>query len=435
MTEVLVALSGLPDEPELVRAADPVGLRVVRRCVDAVDLLAAAALAEGCPVVVSATLPRLTPDVVARLGDRPIVGVAADALGEQRLRRLGIDPVIMVAPAAQTTMQQVADVCAAAGRSSGPVEGPPGDGIPVLPDPCDGPRTDKTPSPAAAPTRESTRTPVADLTPPTPLDTAPGPTGCIVAVWGPQGAPGRTTVALGMSECLAREGRRVCLVDADTYGPSIALALGLIEDTSGLLVAARHAEAGSLSARTLASLTMSVPVPGRGHWRVLGGLPGADRWRELRRPALDRIWDPARDAFDVTVVDVGFCLESDDEAGAWARERNAAALSALSQADHVVAVGDSSVLGAARLATALMRMRAVAPQASVSVLRNRARGSAAPWREAIAPLLPDAPVLDLPEDSRALSACWEQGRSLGEGARRSRIRRAMEQVATTAVSG
>lgn len=439
MSEVLVALSGLPDEPELVRAAEPVGLRVVRRCVDAVDLLAAAALAERCPVVVAATLPRLTPDVVARLGDRLVVGVAADALGEQRLQRLGIDPVIMVAPAARTTMQQVADVCAAASRSPGRLDPREAPDIPDVPGISEYPGISTLPAsgplpPVDPPThREAVRTLVAESG--SVADPPPGATGCVIAVWGPQGAPGRTTVALGVSECLAREGHRVCLVDADTYGPSVALALGLIEDTSGLLVAARHAESGSLSARTLASLTMSVPVPGRGHWRVLGGLPGPDRWRELRRSALDRIWAPARDAFDVTVVDIGFCLESDDEAGAWARERNAAALSALSHADHVLTVGDSSVLGAARLVTALARLREVAPQASVSVIRNRARGSAAPWREAIAPLLPEAPVLELPEDSRALAACWEQGRSLGEGARRSRIRRAMEQVAAVAVSG
>lgn len=419
MTEVLVALSGLPDEPDLVRVGDSVGLHIVRRCVDAVDLLAAAAVAEHCAVVVSSGLPRLTADVVARLGQRTVVGVASDALGAQRLERMGVDPVIVVAPAPQTTMQQVADVCAAA---HGATE--------VRPRPTDeqcggqspqartsGPAGVELPAPTPAP---------ASVVP---------PGGRVIAVWGPLGSPGRTTIALGLSEQLARQGRRVCLVDADTYGPSIALALGLVEETSGLLVACRHAEAGSLSARTLASLTMAVPVPGAGHWRVLGGVASAERWRELRRPALDHLWPQARSAFDVTVIDVGFCLESDDDASTWARERNAAALSAATEADHIVAVGDASVLGAARMATAVLRLREVAPRASVSIVRNRARKSPGPWRDAISPLLPEAPLVDVPEDSRTLQACWAQGRALGELGRRTGIRRAMEQVAALAVSG
>ncbi len=423
MTDVLVALSGLPDEPELVRVADAVGLRILRRCVDAVDLLAAAAIGDSCPVIVSATLPRLTADVVDRLGARAIVGVASDALGTQRLERLGVETVVVVAPAPQTTMQQVADVCAVA-RAVSP-SAPPSVGLEVG-------RVAHEPVEHAATTPDVSGTARQEA----PRVRFPGRQGgLVIAVWGPLGSPGRTTVALGVSEHLADQGRRVCLVDADTYGPSVALALGLVEDTSGLLIACRHAEAGSLSVRSLASLTMSVPVAGSGDWRVLGGLGDPARWRELRRPALDRLWSQAREAFDVTVVDAGFCLESDGEAGAWIRERNAAALSAVSEADHVLAVGDASILGAARLATAVTRLREVAPQAAVSVVRNRARGSVGQWRDAIAPLLPEAEMVDVPEDPRAIQACWSQGRALGEAARRSRIRRAMEQVAAVAVSG
>ena len=431
MTDVLVALSGLTDEPELVRSADQVGLRIVRRCVDAVDLLAAAAVAPDCPVVVSAGLPRFTPDAVARLGDRVLVGVASDALGAERLRRMGVDQVIAVAPAPQSTMRQVADVCAAglsrsrvnpardadlsratssgrdadlsratsSGRDADPDSGPhirPGAPVPAL---------------------ESRRN------------------GRLVAVWGPLGAPGRTTVALGVSERWAEEGRRVCLIDADTYGPSVTLALGLVEDASGLIVACRHAEAGPLASTTLESLTMRIPVSGSGEWRVLGGIPEAGRWRDLRRASVDRVWQAAREAFDVTVIDIGFCLESDEDRGTWSQERNAVALSALAEADHVLVVGDASVLGAARLAGSSARLRQVAPTAGVSLIRNRAHGSGREWLRPLAEVLPGASVVEVPEDPRVLRGCWAHARSLGEGARRSRIRRAMGEVAASAVSG
>ncbi|HAN70940.1 MAG TPA: hypothetical protein DCQ36_05050, partial [Actinobacteria bacterium] len=56
----------------------------------------------------------------------------------------------------------------------------------------------------------------------------PSGSGRLVAVWGPMGAPGRTTIAVGIAEALAERGARVCLIDADTYAPSVALALGLV---------------------------------------------------------------------------------------------------------------------------------------------------------------------------------------------------------------
>ena len=74
MTTVILALAGLGNEPDLVRAAQSTGLDVVRRCVDAADLLGAAAGDPACPVVIAATLPRLAPDVVSRLGDRVVIG-------------------------------------------------------------------------------------------------------------------------------------------------------------------------------------------------------------------------------------------------------------------------------------------------------------------------------------------------------------------------
>ena len=46
----------------------------------------------------------------------------------------------------------------------------------------------------------------------------PGRHGTVVAVWGPTGAPGRTTVAITLADELARLGHETLLVDADVYG-------------------------------------------------------------------------------------------------------------------------------------------------------------------------------------------------------------------------
>lgn len=416
MTTVILALAGLGNEPDLVRAAQSTGLDVIRRCVDAADLLGAAAGDPTCPVVISATLPRLAPDVISRLGDRVVVGVSADGLGVDRLSRMGVGTVLATAPTAHATMQQVTDVCSAAVVSAASAQRPS-----IVTTPCDelGPTPTVVMEPASGRTagdcpREESAT--------------------IVAVWGPMGAPGRTTVAVGMAEALAEAGARVCLIDADTYAPSITLALGLVEETSGLASACRSAEAGTLRPSGLASLTMACDSSAEGRWRVLGGIDHPDRWVDCRPVALERVWSAAREAFDVIVIDIGFCLEVDSSPAAWGRQRNAAAVSALSAADHIVAVGDASPVGAARLLSGMGQVTQSAPGIPVTLVRNRASGRGRDWRTLVGDRTGVQRMVDVPADAAAVQRCWDTGRSLGEGARRSRVRRAMATVAASVVS-
>ena len=393
MIAILLAAPGLTQEPDVVVAAPARGVTVLRRCVDAVDLLAAAAADPQAHVVVSATLPRLSGDAVERMGGpHRVVGLCDNDVDERRLHELGAGTVVRVADTAGGTVQRLVAAC-------GPGEQGPG-GVWTT-----------TPS-------------LADRTP------DHGPSGRVVAVWGPMGAPGRTTVALGLAEVLAEGGYRVCAVDADTYAPSMALALGVVEDTSGLIVACRQAESGVLTDGRLTGLTRRV---GDG-WHLLGGLSSVDRWPELRATALDRVWAACREEFDVVVVDIGFCLERDDT-GAWARQRNAAALTALAAADHVVAVADASPTGVVRLAAAWPALETAVPGAPVTVVRNRGSGRDREWSRAAAACGVRAPVHDVPSDPRRVGRSWARGLSLREGARRSPVRGALAEVSRSVVAG
>jgi Flp pilus assembly CpaE family ATPase len=108
-------------------------------------------------------------------------------------------------------------------------------------------------------------------------------------------------------------------------------------------------------------------------------------------------------------------------------------------ADDVLAVADASALGAARLISSWAELMSAAPSARRLIIQNRAggRGHArrTGWGEALIDVGIVDPVRSLPLDVRAVDRCWARGRSLGEGARRSSLRRALGDLAGHLVSG
>ena len=115
-----------------------------------------------------------------------------------------------------------------------------------------------------------------------PVGSRPSRPGKVIAVWGPTGAPGRTTDAVTLADELARLGQRSLLVDADVYGGVAAAMFGLLDESPGLVAACRQAQSRRLDVEGLAALCWQVGA----ELRVLTGISRADRWPELRGTAL-----------------------------------------------------------------------------------------------------------------------------------------------------
>ena len=304
---VVVAAGGAAWEAGTVAALTEQGLAVTKRCVDLTDLLATTSAGVARVVVVASRLPGLDADAVRCL-HRDEVGVLAIATAEDadRVRRLGIAEVL-VEPDARTT-------AAAAARLA----------------------TYARPTPAAIDADDADAEPNA----------APDqPTGRIVVVWGGAGAPGRTTVASGMAAIRARQGSSTILVDADPYGGAIAQNLGLLDEVSGLLAAARRVNEGTFTPVSFAGCRRTVS-PGL---EVLTGLPRPDRWVEVRPGVLTQLLETAALQGDV-FVDVGLGLEGDERSAS----RDRLTVEALDVADCLVVVGGAEPIGLARLARGLV---------------------------------------------------------------------------------
>ena len=256
--------------------------------------------------------------------------------------------------------------------------------------------------------------------------------GRIVAVWGPAGAPGRTTVAIGLADEAARLGVPTLLVDADPYGGTVAPSLGLVDETSGLAFACRDAAAGRLDTVRLAQRSRQL----RPRLRVLTGLVRADRWRDVGSAGLRVVLEEARRLCALTVVDCGFCLEQDEQ-GTPESQRNGATLVALATADTVLCVGTSGPIGLHRLTRALDELREALPGVVPSIVANRlsdTAASGAPRQEIAAALQRWGGVeasAHLPADPEPLEAGARAGATLAEIAPVSPLRRALADLART----
>ena len=197
----------------------------------------------------------------------------------------------------------------------------------------------------------------------------------MIAVWGPAGSPGRSTIAIELAVELARGGRHVGLVDADSHAPSIALALGLADEAPGFAAACRQSELGGLDARELTRI--SAPIGSTGV-DVLTGLNRPSRWPELSRSRVTAALAACREWADYTVVDVAAPLERDEEivSDLDGPRRNAATLAALRAADLVVAVAAADPLGVSRFLRAYPELRATIGATPVAVVANRLRPGA-----------------------------------------------------------
>lgn len=351
---VLCALRGSIETATVRGLSGSTQLQVTRRCADLTELLAAAAAGLGQVAVVSTDLPGLDRAAVAHLrgSGLRVVAVADPDRGwpADRVLALGVDAAL-----AQDALEDVATVVAAVTQRSGSAA----DAAPAA-------------SAAAAgrPASSSSTTPATSTG-----DTRPG---TLVAVWGPTGAPGRTTVAVNLAAELAEHGS--LLVDADTYGGTIAQLLGMLDEAPGIAAATRAAATGRLDAGALALLT---PVLDGG-MRVLTGLSRADRWPEVPASHLEPVWAAARELSPWTVVDCGFSLEQDEALlyDTRAPRRNGATLSALEAADVVVVVGGGDPIGLQRLIRALSDLAEVGLATTPVVVVNAVRASASGPRPA-----------------------------------------------------
>jgi len=403
VTSVALALP-LADEQRLVAEAGRHGHRVVARCSGADDLAAQLQTARPELAVAAAAPQYLSSRVVA----------ACDAIGVR---------LLVVAGSVQE--RRFAATLGVVDPVDAPFEW--GAGRP----PAD-----------AGVDEETRRRPARVVAVPLEAD-APTRRGSVVAVWGPSGAPGRTSLAIALAAELADahvsrpsdRGSTIALADADTHAASIAPALGLLDEAPGFAAACRLAGSGALEPAQFERIAQPHRA-GRGEVHVLTGIGRASRWPELTAERVSGVLTAARDWADVTVVDVAASFEADEElmTDLNAPRRNAATIEVLRSSDLIVAVGAADPIGLSRYLRAHADLAELVEPDRILTVINKVRSSAiglnaaAQVRQTLARFGGiEAPVL-VPWDPAGFDAALLSGRALLDAAPRSAARVAIREL-------
>lgn len=377
----MITLAGDPEKEAALAtelsALDEVDL--VFRCVDRVELLAAirsgnldAILSVGAP----SWLDRQTAQEAREAGIR-VVGVTDNSFEDEALERLGAKVLD-----AAVSATGVVDACRITASE------------PLLPSDTPGPRSD----------------------------------GKLVAVWGPKGSPGRTTIAIELAVELAGGGADTLLIDADSYGGDVLQLLGFVEELPTVLWAAALAAKDSLCKEDLlANLRRTSPAGPI----VLPGLPRSDLWAEISDFGWREFLRLSHTSFAYTVCDVGFCIEPDGFTyAAPGGGRNRMARSTLTAADNIIAVCRADPLGIKNFIWSFAELENIVDPDAVSIVANRVRPSE---RREVADILyrhlGRRPVAAVPDKPQEFARAVTNGSSLAEERPNSEVGAAIRDLA------
>ena len=164
-----------------------------------------------------------------------------------------------------------------------------------------------------------------------------------ILCWGSAGS-GKSSLAVNLSFELAQNGRRVCLIDADTYHPSVAALLGITQSNGGLASCLRLVRQGRFDGVESDRLIKQVSF-GHNSIAVIPGIPSQSRWSEVDPQSLSGLVQRLTDQFDFLVWDVASHTQTGLICAETGRDRNQATNYLLGQSDLVLATFLSDAVG------------------------------------------------------------------------------------------
>lgn len=198
--------------------------------------------------------------------------------------------------------------------------------------------------------------------------------GQVITVFSAFGSVGRSTIALNVTCELALAGRKVLLIDADTYAPGLATLLNLTEHPAGLAAACRLAAQDRLTVDEIDRLSQPIEFS-KTKFHLMTGLSAAQRWPEVSFDRLSRLIELARSSFEFVVIDIASVIDQSVGNVVSGALRDQAALAALEASNQVLHIATADPVAIQRHIMAFEQLAELQLSAEVHTLVNRLRAS------------------------------------------------------------
>jgi len=257
-----------------------------------------------------------------------------------------------------------------------------------------------------------------------------GPTGLSICVWGPTGAPGRTTITTSLASLFAGQGLSVLIVDADSRSGAVAPALGLLDEVPGFIASCRLADRGQLAPADLRRLAHRYDAGGAAV-DVLTGVTSGRHYPEVTPDTIAEVLAMATGMWEVVVIDTGSDIAPE---GHPPTASQAVATTCLRISDEAVAVCQATPVGVARFARVVDSARVLRGSKPFPVVLNgidpsrRSVGDEATLREALRRFAEVSAVHTIPRDSSACRQAEMAGMSVTDCVPKSPLVAALKQL-------
>jgi len=295
-------------------------LKVVRRCVDGIDLLAAVKVHEVDVVVVTDETLRIDANAISLFQDANVV-VVAISNSVERWRELGVQKIIGLD---SSELFAVASQISKVGTQ-----------------------------PDASSTHEQ----------------AARNLFLCVASFG--GGVGRSFITKELGWWSSTRGRQTLIIEGDTYGASLVQELNLPPLSNDLLQLSQLKVPLDRTDYELSELAVVEP-----NLVVVPGISHSSIWPTLRRTQLDRMWKRLANSADV-IVDIGpvFCTFEKNDVDLNLLDRDAVSKSAISNANAVVLCALANTVSVTRLIRGVIDNQDSLRDQEIYVVLNRSRNA------------------------------------------------------------
>ena len=381
MKNVIVALGTVAWEAEFVGAVSHpmMGVRVQRRCVDALDIRSAIQVMHVDVVVVSDATLRVDEDLLVDLRESGVRLVAISSKVAMWIER-GADHVIDF--------------------------------------------TSHNPIRAVGEFSEWLRRGVDDE-----KTIEATPTGRLVAVMGFGGSAGRSTCAREVGWQLGESRFRTVIVDGDSYGPSLHQELGMQPNVPSLVQLAHECET-----RRTNTINLSSHVT---QWTVdidfLAGVDRSSQWLELRTSTLRHMWKLLMDHYDRVVVDLGPVIERDlySQHEVALPQRHSIPMTALELSNTVILCARHDEVGVTRLVKGYLEFSEVLADKNIIVNLWGVNGSANNGAKAVTRLTGLRDIFTTPFDHKVVTQAAKSHLSISETAKKNAVTETFRAIANS----